>query len=180
MENVMILDTETTGLEPDKGFLIAEVGALLYSVKYRTVLQSICTLLPVNNNPAQHVNFIDHKWTLEKYNNGVALTMLDAMAATADYVIAHNAPFDRKFMRTIHGSKVNDMEWICTKANFKWPVQLFRYRLEDICNAMGVPYVGAHRALADCNFIAQCFSKIEDLTERLEMAAKHLHGNRFR
>jgi DNA polymerase-3 subunit epsilon len=179
MENLLILDTETTGLDPDKGCLVTEVGVVLFNVKYRTVLQSLCTLLPVQDNPAQQFNFIDHRWTLERYEIDNALRMIDSMASCADYVVAHNAQFDKKFMLTIN-SKVNDMEWICTKNNFKWPCQLFRYRLEDICKAMDVPYIGAHRALTDCNFIAQCFHKITDLDERLEMSAKNIHSNRFR
>ena len=32
--NVLIVDTETTGLHPDKGAKIIEIAALLYNIKY--------------------------------------------------------------------------------------------------------------------------------------------------
>jgi hypothetical protein len=47
INQVLIIDTETTALETDQGQVI-EVGAILYSVKHQTPLQQVATLLPAN------------------------------------------------------------------------------------------------------------------------------------
>ena len=37
MNNILIIDTETTGLEPTKGALVLEIGALLFNVEDKVV-----------------------------------------------------------------------------------------------------------------------------------------------
>jgi DNA polymerase-3 subunit epsilon len=171
IENVLIVDTETTGLDPAKGSKLIEIGALLYNVKHKQVLQTMSSFFPCDENPVQDINHIDPEWTKCNRNTHSALCFLKDMAKNCQYIIAHNAPFDKKFLQTV----INDTEfwqrkWICTKADFKWPVQMFRNRLEDICLAMGVEYINAHRALTDCTFLAECFGKCGDLEQRMTNA----------
>lgn len=167
--NILILDTETTGLEPSKGARLIEIGALLYSVTHQVTLQTFSTFLPTAVNEAEHINHIKPEWTRSGYDIVPAFDMLEGMANMADFIVAHNAAFDKKFMQLAEMSdSFYAKRWICTKENFTWPVRLPRMRLEDICHAMGVSYVGAHRALTDVQFLADCFSKIEDLERRFE------------
>lgn len=44
LEQVLIIDTETTGLEPENGQVI-EIGAILYSVSHQTTIQQVSVLL---------------------------------------------------------------------------------------------------------------------------------------
>jgi len=181
--NVLIVDTETTGLHPDKGAKIIEIAALLYNIKYKKVLQTFSTFLTCDENPVQDINNIDPEWTRLPYPTRTALEFFDQMAFESDYIVAHNASFDRKFIEhELPIGKILNASWICTKNDFKWPVKLYRNRLSDICEAMGVPYLNAHRALPDCTFIASCFDKIDDLEDRFEIAAKSamMSSNKFR
>lgn len=183
IQNILIIDTETTGLHPDKGAKLIEIGALLYNIKHKKVLQTFSTFLPCDENPVQDINNIDPAWTQIMTPIVPALDFLDKMAFNADYLVAHNAQFDKKFIE--HAYPLGDIlhsTWVCTKNDFKWPVTLYRNRLSDICEAMGVPYVNAHRALNDCAFIASCFDKIHDLEQRFESAAKSamMSSNKFR
>ena len=57
-KNLLILDTETTGLDAHTDFCI-EVGAILFNVGKRSVLSQISFLLPVNENPAESINKIN-------------------------------------------------------------------------------------------------------------------------
>ena len=168
--NILILDTETTGFSPAKGAQLIEVGALLYNVDYRVVIQTLSFLLPCDTNAAEHINGIKPDWTKQSilHPHSSAELLVD-MAWASNFIIAHNASFDIEFVKTLidAGSPFWSVPWICTYKKFPWPVQLTRKRLEDVCVAMGVPYVKAHRALTDCQFIADCFSKIVDLKERL-------------
>lgn len=169
IENVLILDTETTGLHPDKGAQIIELGAILYNVKHKAILQQFSTLFPCETNPVEHINHISAELTKGKYMADHMKDALISMIANCDAFVAHNAPFDRNFL--LADARMGDLfhskPWICTQRDFKWPALLTRFRLQDVCGAMGIPYVEAHRALTDCNFIAQCFSKIDDLEERI-------------
>jgi DNA polymerase III subunit epsilon len=171
MENILIIDTETTGLNPDKGDKIIEIGAALYNVQHKTILQNFSTLLPCETNPVEHINNISAASTKSKIPYKYVLDQLIEMCDYSDAVIAHNVQFDRKFILSIdYLAKFHSKKWICTKDDFKWPFILHRKRLMDICQAAGVMYVEAHRALTDCHFIASCFSKVNDLERRLEMA----------
>lgn len=193
IENILIVDTETTGLMPDKGDKIIEIGAVLFNLKHKTILQSFSTLFPCHNNPVERINHIKAEATQcnypfvvnpykqeskEAWKNPVeevivydeiimADSILIAMANAADACVAHNAEFDKRFIKTLNcGTAFLNRRWICTKAHFTWPVPLGRFRLEDICNAMKVPYDNPHRALVDCLLLAQCFERIDDLEAR--------------
>lgn len=195
IENILIVDTETTGLMPDKGDKVIEIAAVLFNLKHRTVLQSFATLYPCETNPVERINHIKAEATQCKYpfvRNPYKEELLDdvwknpqeastliyqevilvdtimiEMLHAAQACVAHNAEFDKKFVKTLaYGNAFLNKRWICTKAHFTWPIPLNRFRLEDICNAMKVPYDNPHRALTDCLLLAQCFEKIEDLESR--------------
>ncbi len=195
IKNILIIDTETTGLDPKNGDKVIEVAAILYNLKYKSILQCFSTLLPCEINPVEQINnikvestqcnypFVGTKSTKEQveemwnnpesgctviYEEKISLNeILIEMATAAQVFVAHNAEFDKKFMATLAcGDYFYNKQWICTKNNFRWPIQLGRKRLQDICEQMNVPYVNAHRALNDCLLLAQCFSKIDDLEDR--------------
>ncbi len=93
--------------------------------------------------------------------------ILIEMSKAAQVCVAHNAVFDKKFIATLPcGDALLSKRWICTRNDFRWPVHLTSRKLESICEAMNVPYLNAHRALADCLLLAQCFERVEDLVQR--------------
>lgn len=175
INNVLILDTETTGLSPHSPHnnKLIEIGALLYNIEYRVVTQTLSGFLPCEINDVEHINHIKAEWT-RLCNPDWVLDALCDMASGADAIVAHNVPFDKMFMETgiAKPHYFWSLPWICTKTDFKWPVPLARNRLQDICEAMGVPYVKAHRSLADCQFIVECFNRVEDLQLRLERCVR--------
>lgn len=172
MKNILILDTETTGLHPDKGAEVIEIGALLFNVEHKVVLQSISTFLETEVNPVENINHIKPEWT-QHCDPAKVIETIASMGINADAIVAHNVEFDMKFMRTI---KLDELfwhtPWICTYRSFEWAIRLERKRLQDICNAMGVHYIDAHRALADCNLLAQCLARVDALQQRLISASR--------
>ncbi len=168
IETILIIDTETTGLHPDKDAELIEIGAVLYNIQHRAVLQSFSTLLPCDENPVENINGINAEVTRLNYAQGITYPTLAAMLYHADAIVAHNAQFDKKFLDTTSLMRdFNSKPWICTKDDFTWHVALFRKRLQDICLALQVPYIEAHRALNDCMLLAQCFNKVPDLVDRM-------------
>ena len=54
IEKILILDTETTGLDENKDEVI-EIGCILFDVSFKCVLSQASFLFPVNKNEAEYV-----------------------------------------------------------------------------------------------------------------------------
>jgi DNA polymerase III subunit epsilon len=189
IERVLIIDTETTALEPSKGQVV-EVAAILYSVKNQTIIQQVSTLLPAKNNPAEIINRIStaslEEITIESALLGINLIV--EMAKMTEYVVAHNAEFDKQWFglenngKSPDGSDSNNnfgakvllpilldikgqpLPWLCTMTDFKFPKQNRpRQSLVDLVLAHDIGVYGNHRALSDCQLIAALFNVMDDL-----------------
>ncbi len=168
--NLLIVDTETTGLEPERDRVI-EVAAILYSVEAQSTLYQMSALLPALENPAVRVNRIppaalQHlSLPLEQQS----LALLQQLAAAADYVVAHNADFDQQWfghgkLPVLSGEDGQPLPWLCTMTDFAWPLATRPGEsLISLALAHGVGVSSAHRALTDCQLIAALFDRMPDL-----------------
>jgi DNA polymerase-3 subunit epsilon len=168
-QRLLILDTETTGLDPQTDRCI-EVGAVLFDVAHRSVLSQISFLLPCEHNAAKGVNGIEASLTQQPHPWRQGLQCFEALLDAADLVVAHNAAFDRQWfgidpLPPIHKS------WLCTMEDIRWPAdrQLRpNPSVRDLALAYAVPVWAAHRALTDCIYLAQVFERCSDLELLLE------------
>lgn len=170
-QRLLILDTETTGLTPERHQCI-EVGAILFDVASRSVLSQLSFLLPCERNPAEMVNGIAAAVTRLDQPLETALRLLEELVASADAVVAHNAAFDRQWFG-IGGLPAIERPWICSMEDIRWPEER-RLRstpsVRDLALAYGVPVWAAHRALTDCIYLAQVFERCTDLELLLQQA----------
>ncbi len=169
---LLILDTETTALSPAQGDCI-EVGAVLFHVPSRAVLQQISFLLPTRDNPAEAINGIPAAVTRLKQPLEAARSCFLAMVASADAVVAHNAAFDRQWFGQGDLPDLG-LPWICSMEDIRWPAdrQLRSTpSVRDLALAYGVPVWAAHRALTDCHYLVHVFQRCPDL-EALLVAAQ--------
>jgi len=163
-ERLLIVDTETTGLSPAKGRCI-EVGAVLFHVPSRAVLSQLSFLLPCSSNPAERVNGIAAAVTRLEQPRGQFIACLEAMAAAADVLVAHNAAFDRQWFGIAPLPAIHK-PWLCTMEDIRWPADRHlrsNPSVRDLALAYGVPVWAAHRALTDCIYLAQVFERCSDL-----------------
>lgn len=168
---VLILDTETTGLEPEEGAQLCEIGAILYSVEHQAVLAQMSFLLSVDDNPVEHVNKIPPEITdLSNDLQHSASFMLLDMAEMADAYVCHNVEFDRKWLEGKILPKT-DKPWLCTMTGMTWGELKSRPSVATLALVHGVPVWAQHRALTDCIYLAQVFDRRNDLKELLEEAA---------
>jgi DNA polymerase-3 subunit epsilon len=171
-QRILILDTETTALRPDQGACI-EVGAVLFHVPSRSVLQQISFLLPCQENPAEPINRIPAAVTRLSQPREAAQACFLAMAASAEAVVAHNAAFDRQWFG-LGGLPDLGLPWICSMEDIRWPAER-QLRptpsVRDLALAYGVPVWAAHRALTDCIYLVQVFERCPEL-ETLLLAAR--------
>lgn len=170
MRNILILDTETTGLDANTCSII-EIAAIYYNIPTRSIIQQCSTLIRQDKNEAHHIN----KISAESLNESlcdltlISINLIREMIRNCDAIVAHNTSFDRSFIRMFAPLVVPvcDKTWICTKNDFEWPIRKgSSLSLVNIAVEMGVPVVSAHRALTDCTLLASCFDKIPDLQER--------------
>lgn len=164
---VLILDTETTDLLETGGELI-EIAAILYSVKHRCVLSQISTLLPTRteHNRAVKINQIPvaAASTVSTRSADAACDIVVDWGKACRYVVAHNADFDRSFVRGHPKlSPLCGKPWLCTCYDFEWPKQHRPgMNLVHLALAHGVGVTCAHRALSDCQLISSLFTVLED------------------
>jgi DNA polymerase III subunit epsilon len=174
--NLLIIDTETTGLNPTCDRVI-ELGAILYSVEYQTVLHQLSTLLSAPDNPAERINRIPAAVlpTISPVLMQQSLLIFQTMVDQADYVVAHNAAFDRKWFNGTHLPELHrqgdPLPWLCTMDDFTFPLQnRSGDSLINLALAHGIGVGSAHRALTDCQLIAALFDRMDDLSNLIALA----------
>lgn len=176
MRRILILDTETTGLDHEKD-LVIEVAVARYDIEHATVLDSFASLIRTGSgNAAEAVNRIPASSLLDAPFPDEVWSRVEQMASTCDVVAAHRADFDRPFVERALGGPIHK-PWMCTKFDTPWPRQnrpgasLVQLALDL---DLGVAY--AHRAAADVDLIARCLTRAKqlgaDLGEMVRMALR--------
>ena len=171
LEKILILDTETTGLDENKEEVI-EVGCILFHVGSRSVLSQVSFLLPVIKNEAVHINGIraDISNIPQPWEQGLDffLSLVDA----CDLIIAHNVEFDKKWFGKGR-LPILRKKWLCSLEDINWSFKKSlksRPSVTDLALSFGVPVWNLHRALSDCYYLAEVFKKCENLEELLSKA----------
>lgn len=167
MERILIVDTETTGLDPSTGKLV-EIGAVLFDVRRRAVLSQVSTLLPVDENPVERINRIaaDTAQATPIEVIQQARELVRALASHANAFVAHNADFDSKWLPGL-----GDKPWICTMDDVRWPkVSRARQSVVGLALDYEVPVWAAHRALTDCTYLVQVMQREPELERLLAQA----------
>lgn len=171
ISNLLIVDTETTGLD-SKVDQIVEIGAVLYSVEAHTTVLQMSTLVPARANPAEKINRIPER-ALALFSGipTYASTMLRAMAGVADVFVAHNYEFDRGFLTAMDLELWSSRPWIDTRGEFPWKEGKPGDSLVNLVLAHGLGIGQAHRALTDCQMIARLFDLYPE--EELQAGLHH-------
>jgi DNA polymerase-3 subunit epsilon len=173
LQNILILDTETTGLSPADSVCI-EVGAILFNVPQKAVVTQLSFVLPCLLNPAEHINHIPASVTTLGPGPEAGLSLFMQLVEQSDAIVAHNTLFDRQWFGQGNLPALPESKpWICTMADVSWPKELGiknRPSVIGLALAHGVPVWAAHRALTDCIYLAQVFERCHDLQGLLENA----------
>ncbi len=167
-KNILILDTETTGLDNEHDHCL-EVGSILFNVKNRSVLAQQSFLLPVEINNAEKINNIPAEITRLPQPLSEAIIYFESLVRFSDVIVAHNAEFDKKWFGLNKLAQI-EKQWICSMDDISWPAdrQLkTRPSVRDLALAYGVPVWNAHRALTDCIYLAEVFKRCNELEKLL-------------
>lgn len=159
-EILLIVDLETTGLDPQKDQVI-ELGAILYSVSQSCTLQQLSTLFPVTENAAVTVNRITTQASQLVENFDLILQQFSRWTVQADYLVAHNAAFDRQWFG-LGSLPPLEKPWLCTYDDFVWSKNPKPTSLVNTVLNHGLGVSSAHRALTDCQLIAALFDRLAE------------------
>lgn len=160
VKNGLILDLETTGLDPVYHEVI-EIGLLpfTYAVDGRIVSagkpygsfqQPFGPILP----EITRLTGIDPAMVED---NMIDRSQVETMVETADLVIAHNASFDRRFAEDLC-PLLAKKPWACSLTQVPWAAEGMGGKLCYIAADFGLIY-SAHRAVNDCQTTLEILSR---------------------
>ena len=160
------LDTETTGLEQEKGHRIIEIALLTYDLETRALedkwVQRIDPERAVDPG-AQAVHGIGYSDLVGQPKWEDVAGEIARRLGTAQLLIAHNMGFDGPFiaaelMRV--GIDVPNVHSLCTMENARWACPDGKLpKLGELCFALKTPYdpAKAHAADYDVSVMMDCF-----------------------
>ena len=170
---ILILDTETTGLDENKDEVI-EIGCILFDVSFKCVLSQVSFLLPVNRNDAEHINGIPQEVSNISQPWEEGLNFFLELVDCADFIVAHNVDFDKKWFGKGKLPHLNK-KWICSLEDINWSFQKSlknRPSVTDLALSFSIPVWNLHRALSDCLYLSEVFKKCHNLEEMLLKATE--------
>ena len=173
IDSILIIDTETTGLESNKDELI-EIGCILFHISSRSVLSQLSFLLPITSNNAEHVNGISPELTQVKQPWKDSLNLFLKLVDSCDLLVAHNVEFDKQWFGKGKIPPLNK-KWVCSLEDINWSFKRSlkpRPSVTQLSLAFGVPVWNLHRALSDCYYLSEVFKKCEKLEELLVKATE--------
>ena len=173
IEKILILDTETTGLDEKKDEII-EIGCILFNVTSKSVLSQVSFLFPVSSNEAEHINGISAEVTNIKQPWEEGLNFFLKLVDCSDLIVAHNVEFDKKWFGKGKLPKL-EKKWICSLEDINWSFQRNlknRPSVTDLALSFSIPVWSLHRALSDCLYISEVFKRCDDLEELLIKATE--------
>lgn len=160
MKTICIVDTETTGLDPNRDQVI-EVAAVRFQLEHAAVIETFAALIEADSNPVEHINRIPEALVA---NHGLdpdyVWSTIAGMISNSDCVLAHNASFDKSFIEPRIGAEGGT--WVCSIRDLEWPEKSDSKKLTELALAHGVPIIGAHRALTDVDILVRLLQRVRE------------------
>lgn len=158
----IVLDVETTGLSPYKDEIL-ELALMLFRYDRVTgrVVEVVCTYSVLREPSCRIPRVVSQVHGITR--QAVRGRQLDyrkirLMAAHADFVVAHNACFDREFVERLMPS-FRRQTWLCSLYGIDWRAKGFTARsLEQLAKAHEIKISRLHRALADVEMLLALLS----------------------
>jgi len=167
MSCIIIVDTETTGVDPVKDHVI-EVAFCTFDLQANAIAECSSTLIHAQqNDKARAINGIsqglldEHGGRSPNPSFAISVELIelkDELGPLFKAIVAHQAPFDRQWFT----GEAKALPWICSMRDIEWP---FRERagscsLEKLALAHGVAVLPGHRAIHDVLTLARVFEAV--------------------
>ncbi|MEM9443651.1 MAG: 3'-5' exonuclease [Pseudomonadota bacterium] len=156
----LIVDVETTGLDPDQQKII-ELAILPFHFSPQGQIFDVLPGYAGFEDPGEPIplDVVELTGITDDDVRGQTLdhTAVNRLVASSSLVIAHNAGFDRRFLERRFPSFVNK-PWACSLSQIPWSEEgLASRKLDYILGQLGF-FFDDHRALADCQAVLHLLS----------------------
>lgn len=153
LEYGLIVDVETTGLDPQKDEII-EVGAILFNMP-SPGKANIVEMMGALRQPSQPLSPEISKLTglsdEDLAGQSIDWQRVGELFAKAEIIVAHNARFDRSFLSRMPELDAASRHWACSQRHIDWRGHGFSSQaLNYLACDHGFINPFAHRALFDC------------------------------
>lgn len=165
---IAVLDTETTGLYPEMGHRVVEIGVVRLE-QWREVGQ-LSTLLQPNRAMDGRASAVNGITDEDLVNQPSFDAVADELLALLDgaLIVAHNASFDAGFLgmelyingRTQPQQPALPNPWLCTLQLARRNFHFGRNNLDHIAHQLGVRSGRSHRALTDVYTTAEILKRM--------------------
>lgn len=171
---VIVADTETTGLSPDKGASLLEIGAVKIDVEEKKVISSFSSMIMprITGRVPQKITEITGITNQDIVGApSEEYVMQQFSKFTENYpMIFHNAIFDWRFLsgafERVGKHPVNDIIDTVRMSKYLHP-DLKKHNLDVLTTYYGHKIEGHHRAVVDAKYTASLYMKMrEELIEK--------------
>ena len=166
MQEYVVVDLETTGLDPYNGCEIIEIG--ITEIKDNKIVRNYSRLIkPQGVIPSLITEITGITNEMVENEEGIETVLPRFRKFLGDRImIAHNAKFDLKFLNYyLHKYNLDPIEnHLCTMEMLK-KCKSYKgknKKLETACNYYNITNENAHRADSDTKATAELFLKIKD------------------
>ena len=153
--------SKTTGMSPRRGDEVVEIGIVLFRFSVTTyevlAVEDTYSALREPTDPIPLEVTRIHGITNDMVRgHTLDYEKMESIFSRADFVVAHNAGFDKGFLEQLLPMSIN-RPWKCSCFGIPWVKRhgLENRRLGTLRDYFGIPHDDAHRALADCEVVLE-------------------------
>ena len=183
--NLLVLDTETTGLLDDENAEVIEAAVALFNVETRSVLAAFGGLVPFVVDVPEAAAVV-HGVTTDRLRAAAdsvedeARNLWNPLAVSRTFfenykpiaVLAHNAEFDRGMVAR-HDAWWDTVPWVCSQRDIEYPrAGNYSRKLQHLAVDYGLVAIQTHRALDDVLMLCNLLAEVEDLESQVHRALK--------
>jgi len=167
IRHIAIIDTETTGLDPNVDRTI-EVAVMLFDVQHAQPVASFASLIKnPAENAAESINRISPAMLPEAREPEQVWGAVRWLIEPAQAVVAHFAEFDKQFVPDL------GKPWICSESDIQYPDRARGGALAPLALSLGLGVVSVHRAMNDVDTLARILMRLAAMSHDLEALLLH-------
>lgn len=166
-EYIIVLDAETTGLDHESDEII-ELSMVMIDYDMNILYYKQYYNQPSSPIPQEIKDITNDMVSGHDITDDITNSEIHNLLSGADFIIAHNAEFDRAFIDRYFADL--NIPWVCSLKDIDWKGNgIYGSKLENLLMLYGYRYE-AHSALNDCNALYHMIKSYDILDELIKVS----------